>query len=178
MRSLLVCVSLVLFSATAVSQQQNPNPLGDGRLNYPQGFPTSHVTVTDPPSLKYLSSRENKLWQARANGKPDPIRKLVSDDATIASFTGATNRHELIAQVETGACRITSYRLGDFALKHVSPTEVTITYRAEQNAVCNGKALPQILIVTVTYLDHYGKWLSTLYDEKSTTPVQPEINTR
>jgi hypothetical protein len=175
MKSLLVGISLVLLSTTAFAQQQTANPLGDGRLNYPQGFPTSQVGVPAYPSLKDLSKKETKIWQARANAKLDPIRHLVSDDATIASTTGVTNRMELIAQVKSGVCKITSYRLENFVLKLSSPTAVTISYRAEQDAACNGKPLPAALNVTATYLNHEGRWLNSSYEEKPATTPAPDL---
>jgi Domain of unknown function (DUF4440) len=176
MKSFLACLSFLFFSTTTLAQWDGLNPPIDPRTNM-DGYPTSR-RAGDSPTLKDLSSRETKLWQARVSGKTDSISQSVSEDATIASSTGAANRKELIAQAETGVCTIRSYRLQNFVLKLATPEAALITYRAEQDGACNGKALPQTLNVSTSYIKRHGKWWSVSYQETAAAPPAPDGKSR
>ena len=155
MKSLLILLSFVSFSTAAIAQEA-PDPLRDGHINYPREYPTSSHAL-DRPSLKDLSNLETKFWQARESGNVDFLGQLVSDNAMIASSTGAMNKQELVAQVESGACKIRSYHLQDFVLKPSTPTAFVISYRATQDAVCNGKPLLHDLNISASFIKRPGK---------------------
>ncbi len=166
MKSLLALLSFVLLSTAAVAQiGQTLDPFGDGHINYPREY----SYAPDGPSLKDLSNLETKFWQARATGNIDVLRQIVSDNAMIASSTGAINKKELIAEVESGDCKIKSYRLQGFVLKPSTPTSFVIGYRAEQDAVCNGRPLPPALSVSASYIRgaerRSAKWQSISHEE-------------
>ena len=138
-----------------------------------EGYPTSR-TPMESSSLKRLSGDETKLWQARASGKADFIKKLMSEDVTIVSCTGARNKKQWISAIETGDCRLRTFTLKDFVVKVTSPTAASISYRAEQDAVCKGKSLPQTVNVVSTYLYQQGTWRNIYYEETATAPTQSE----
>jgi hypothetical protein len=166
MKFLTICLSVLLSFATAFAPDVNP-PV-DPRTNM-QGYPTSQPPMDiASPSLKQFSGNERKLWQARVSGKTDFIRKLMSKDARIVSSTGIKDKEHWIAAIRSGACRLNGYRLSDFVLKVTSRSAGSISYRADQDAVCNGKSLPQTLNVGSTYLYLEGTWRNIFYEE---TPV-------
>ena len=168
MKALLFCVSLLLFSATTFSQEGAPDtqitPV-DPRTNT-EGYPSSRPVEASSPSLKQLAGAETKLWQARTSGKTSLIKKLMSEDVTIASYTSAKDRQQWIAAIETGTCQWKSYKLNDFVLKVTSPTAASISYRAEQDAVCSGRPLPRTVNVVSTYLNREGAWRNIYYEER------------
>jgi hypothetical protein len=131
MKSLLVCLSLLLFSAAAFTQGNQGtnsvpiNPPADDRTGI-EGYPTTRPGMLSP-SLKRLSGDETKLWQARTTGKTNFIKRLMTESATIVSTTGAKNRKQWIEAIETGACTLKSYKLTDFVVKNTSPTDASIS---------------------------------------------------
>jgi hypothetical protein len=173
MKPIVVCLFLVLTPALIFTQER-PDPFGDGHLLYPRGY-----SGPDSPSLKDLRNLETKFWQARAGGNADVLKQLVNDNAIIATSTGAVKKSELIAQVESGACEIKSYNLQDFILKPSAPTAFVISYRAQQDGVCNGKPLPHSLNITASFIRSQskllngqwwpGKWQSISHEETPAT---------
>jgi hypothetical protein len=170
MKSLLVFLCYLLFSATTFAQLDGLNPTADPRTNL-NGYPTSRPPTGGSPSLKVLSAKETKLWQARVTGKSDSIKQFVSDDAAITSDTGAANKQQWIKQIESGACMVKTYKLKDFVLKVLSPTAIVITYRADQDASCNSKSLPPSVDVNATYAKVQGKWWNVARHETATAPT-------
>jgi hypothetical protein len=185
MKSLLVCLSLLLFSAAAFTQGNQGtnsvpiNPPADDRTGI-EGYPTTRPGMLSP-SLKRLSGDETKLWQARTTGKTNFIKRLMTESATIVSTTGAKNRKQWIEAIETGACTLKSYKLTDFVVKNTSPTDASISrsgalirYQAEQDGVCNGMPLPRIVNVVSTYVYLEEDWRIVDYKETAVAPAQPE----
>jgi len=156
MKPVVVCLFLVLTPALIFTQER-PDPFNDGHLLYPHAY---SGPPPDSPSLKDLSNLEKKFWQARAGGNADVLKQMVNDNAMIATSTDAVNKSELIAQVESGACEIKSYNLQDFVLKPSAPTVFVISYRAQQDGVCNGKPLPHALNVTGSFIRSQSKRLN------------------
>jgi hypothetical protein len=191
MKSLLVCLSLLLFSVVVFAQANQGGGVPwdisqpDDRTGV-QGYPSTHREMPSP-SLKRLSGSETKLWQARASGKTAIIKKLMTESAAIVSTTGAKNRRQLIDAIETGACTLKSYKLTDFVVNPTSPTEASIdrsgtsirhprgliSYRVEQDGVCNGKPLPRIVNVVSTYAFLEEDWRNVYYEETAAKPTQP-----
>jgi hypothetical protein len=191
MKSLLFCLTLMLFSAMALAQGNQGtigapvNPPIDDRTNI-EGYPTSRPGML-PPSLKRLSGSETKLWQARVSGKTDLIKKLMTESASFVSTTGAKNRKQWIEAIETGACTLKSYKLADFVVEDTSPTEVSISrsgtsirypralirYRAEQDGACNGKPLPRTVTVVSTYAYLGETWRNVYYEETAAAQAEP-----
>ena len=91
----------------------------DPRTNI-EGYPSSRPFEASSPSLKQLAGAETKLWQARTSGKTSLIKKFMSEEVTIASYTSAKDRQQWIAAIETGTCQWKSYKLKDFVLKDSS----------------------------------------------------------
>ena len=161
MKLIVVCLFSVLTPSLAFAQGFNP-PV-DRRTNI-DGYPTSQYPTSKSPSAsrasieKALSSRESRLWREYASGKTGAIKELIRDDAKVSVSNGAMNKKEWIAQVESGACKIKSFRLEDFVLKVQGPRTAEIRYRAEQDAVCNGKPLPRTENVLASYIKIPDKW--------------------
>jgi hypothetical protein len=171
--SLLILAAAGCFSALMGYSQNRV----DDRTNI-EGYPTSrHGVPDDSLSLKDLSRMETKQWKARVTGKADSIKELVSNDAKIVTCTGAANKKEWIARVETGECKVRTFHLNDFALILSTPTAATITYHAEQDATCNGKPLARDLSVSATYQKYngtWGKWQSVSHEERATPAFVPD----
>jgi len=163
MKFLLTYLSLLLSLGTTYAQDVNP-PI-DARTNI-QGFPTSQAPIDiASPSLKQFSGFERKLWQARVSGKTDAIKKLMSKDVKIVSSTSIGDKEHWIDAIRSGTCRLKEYKLSNFALKVTSRSAGSISYRADQDAVCDGKSLPQTVSVISTYLYLEGRWRNIFYEE-------------
>lgn len=130
-----------------------------------QGFPSSSL-ASEQPSLKALIAKQQRLWQARKAGDVKAAKELLGLKASVTSYSGAKDGRELIAQIEAGACTVRSFQLSHFALKYTNPTAGVLTYHAAQDAVCNGKQLPQAVQVKAGYWNTDGRWVVSFYVEE------------
>jgi hypothetical protein len=160
---------LVLF-AFALSCGYGQNPPPDARVGV-EGYDATRLS-TPPPSFNSLVKKQTDLWQARKDGDARSARKIVSGALTVTSFTGANNGKQLVNQIETGTCRVSSFKLKNFALKKPNQTSLVLTYNAIQNAACAGKTLPHEVRVEVAYFNVAGKWSMSYYLEELPNPVK------
>lgn len=134
-----------------------------------EGFPTSSVVI-QPPSLKDLSSKQVQIWQARKSRSAKTLTGIIPDKAAVMSYTGATDGKQFISQIETGVCKVNSFKLDDFAFRLINSTSGVLTYRAIQDTRCAGKPLPQDLQVEVGFLNRDGRWKIAFYVEDKLDP--------
>ena len=162
------CVLMFLFPVEGFCQWDGLNPPIDPRTNM-EGFPTSRLAF-QPPSLKVLSSKQAQFWQARKSGSAKTVKEIIPDKATVMSYTGAIDGKRFISQIETGVCKVNSFKLDDFAFRLINSTSGILTYHAIQDAVCTGMPLPQNLTVEVGYLNDDGRWEIAFYVEDKLNP--------
>ena len=136
-----------------------------------EGFPTSTVVI-QPPSLKDLSSKQVQLWQARKSRSTKTVKGIMPDKTVVMSYTGATDGKRFISQIETGVCKVNSFKLSDFAFRLINSTSGVLTYHAIQDAMCTGKPLPPDLRVEIGYLNTDGRWKMAFYVEDK--PAGPD----
>ncbi len=116
-------------------------------------------------TLKILSEKETKLWDAWATAKSDYVKTTVSEDGINVSFTGAADKKQSIADIESGACKVKSYKFKDFKLSLFSPDMALLTYRVDQDAACGGQQLPPAVYASALYVKRGGKWLNAFHQE-------------
>jgi len=129
-----------------------------------EGFPTSRLAI-QPPSLKDLSSKQVQFWQACKSASAKRVKGIFPDKAVVMSYTGAISGKQFISQIETGVCKVNSFKLDDFAFRLINSTSGVLTYHAIQDAMCTGKPLPQDLQVEIGYLNNDGRWKIEFYVE-------------
>lgn len=168
MKTLLCAVSILLLPIGGFCQSDGVNPPIDPRTNM-EGYPTSRLAY-QLPSLKYLSRRQVQFWQARKSGSVKSAKAIITDSASVTSYTGAEDGKQLINQIKTGVCKVNSFKLENFMFNSANSTTGVLTYRAIQDATCDGKPLPQIVQVKVGYSNPDGKWLVTFYVEEIPNP--------
>lgn len=168
MRFFYLCILMISLSVEGSCQWDGLNPPIDPRTNM-EGFPTSSVVI-QPPSLKDLSSKQVQLWQARKSRTTKTVTEIIPDKAAVMSYTGATDGKRFISQIETGVCKVNSFKLDDFAFRLINSTSGVLTYHATQDTMCTGKRLPQDLKVEVGYLNHDGRWKIAFYVEDKLNP--------
>jgi hypothetical protein len=162
MQARVLCLMWLSLSTVGLCQQVNP-PI-DPRTNM-NGYPTSSLAYRQP-SLKDLETKQEALWRARETGNAKAAKKLLGPKASVTSYSGAKDVQELIAQVGSGVCKVKSFELTDFTLKYDSPTTGVLSYKAAQDAVCEGRPLPPNVNVKVAYWNIDGKWAVSFYVEE------------
>lgn len=73
-----------------------------------------------------------------------------------------STRADVIKYTPTG-CEVKSYSLDDFKFVVLSENTVLLTYTAFQDAVCDGKKIPEKVRAAVTYIKRGGRWLEACF---------------
>jgi uncharacterized protein (TIGR02246 family) len=117
-----------------------------------------------------LISREKALWTAWGKGDGEVFHKQLSKDAVqiVAGVGKITGRDAIIAEVKRASCELKSFAFSDVTLRRLAPSVVALTYKAAQDATCEGTKLPPTVYSTSIYVRKKGKWVATSYQE---TPV-------
>lgn len=119
-----------------------------------------------------LLAREKSMWQGWANRDAGPLRQHSAEDM-VSIIAGTGGR---VSGLETNAagfadhgCTLSAFEFSDAALKQVTADVVILSYKASQNAECDGEPLPARLEATAVYVRRNGEWRSTHYQE---TPIE------
>ena len=120
--------------------------------------------------VKTLSSIEKSLWEGWKNREAEPFRKhLVENALTIGGWGVEAGKQKAIQMIESDVCDVESYSHSDWAVHRVADNVAILTYRATQNATCEGEKIPEKIVASSTYVQKDGIWMSASYHE---TPIE------
>jgi hypothetical protein len=119
----------------------------------------------DDETLKEeLASIEQALWGAWAINDKTVIKARGRDDTVLIMATGR-ERFEDFADDPSGGCEVFGYSLGDFEVVKLTDDAAALSYRAEQDATCEGQKLPSPVMVSSVYAREDGMWKWVMYHE-------------
>jgi hypothetical protein len=113
-----------------------------------------------------LSAIEESLWEGWKNEDAAPFRQhLVDNFVSIGRNGWVPGKQELIGFVEQGGCDVKGASFSDWAVHRVSEDTAIITYRAVQDAICEGVKIPENVIASAVYVRQNGTWMCAAYHE-------------
>ena len=113
-----------------------------------------------------LSAIEETLWEGWKNHDAAPFRQHLVDNCVGISEQGVVaGKQETIEPIEQGTCDVNSYSFSDWAVHRVSEDTAILTFRATQDAICDGRKIPENVIVSTVYVRQNGTWMSAAYHE-------------
>ena len=118
-----------------------------------------------------LASIEESLWVGWQNDDPAPFENNLVDGAVSIGPWGISSKAETMADVANGNCDVAGFTLSDWKARKVGEGTAVLTYKATQEAMCDGEAVPTNIVVSSTYVMHGGYWMSASYQE---TPVDSD----
>ena len=125
--------------------------------------------VAQEELLEEISTIEKTLWEAWKNKRVGPFHLHMAENSVSVSPDGVLAGKQVVIQtIENTDCEVKSYSFSDMAVHRVSNNAAILTYRAEQDAVCDGEKIPENVVVAAVYVRQYGRWLATSYQE---TPI-------
>ena len=132
-------------------------------------FPLAGTVSAQENLEAKLVTIEKSLWEGWKNGDAKPFEKDLTADSMNISATGiTTGKAQVIKDMMSAHCKVTSYSLADVKLHQLSKDSAMLTYKASQDAVCDGKKIPDEVYASSVYVNQNGAWKAASYHE---TPV-------
>ncbi len=113
-----------------------------------------------------LSAIEESFWEGWKNHDAGAIREHSVDNTVFISEKGVrSGKQAAIESREQSTCDVKSYSFSDWAVHPVSEDAAIITYRATQDAICDGVKIPENVILSAVYVRQNGTWMNAAYQE-------------
>lgn len=106
---------------------------------------------------------EKAGWQAWKNKDANWYQKNLTDDALSVHGNDVADKAQNIKDFI--GCEVKSFSLDDFKFVMIDKDAALITFKAMQDAVCNGKTQPAAVRASSVYVKRGGKWLNIFYTE-------------
>jgi hypothetical protein len=143
------------------------------RITFPAVVLLAVASVLAPKSLvaqddlvQTLSTIEKTLWEAWKSHDAGPFHLYLADNSVTISAGGIeAGKQTVIESIENSTCDVKGFSFSDWAVHQVSKNVAILTYRATQDAVCDGEKIAEKVVVGAVYVRQDGKWLSTSYQE-------------
>ncbi len=120
--------------------------------------------------LESLKSLEMAAWEAWKDHDGEKWAKMAVDNAVQVSAAGGLAEGKAAISASFGeGCDYRSFSLSDWKLHKVADDTAVLTFTAYQDAVCNGRKLPERVIATSVYVRKGQNWLYAVYHESALT---------
>jgi len=116
-----------------------------------------------------VTAIEKSLWEAWKNKQTDAFQQNLADNTVGVSPMGITaGKEQVIKEMTASPCEVRSFSLSDWQVHEITPETVIVTYKAKQDATCQGNKVPADVVASSVYVKKDGKWLAASHFE---TPV-------
>lgn len=153
---------ILVLASIAFSQTPPSTPA-------PAASPAPKPGMTRAQIRARLISNEKKLWEAWKNKDAKPFRAHLSADSVMVGDSGVGGKEEIIKDITSAPCEVTSYELSDFKLTFVNSGVVVMTYKGAAEGTCGGQPIPTTWASSL-WVNRGGKWQAVSHQE---TPVKP-----
>src|SRR5437867_3501554 len=127
--------------------------------------PKPKPAMTKAQMLKRLSAMETKLWEAWKNKDAKPFQAALSSDSIMVGDSGTANKAATVKEIGSMPCEVKSFSLSDWKLTMINSSAALLTYKATQDATCNGTAVPPAVWASSVWVNRGGKWQAFSHQE-------------
>ena len=122
---------------------------------------------TDETTKQELMKVVQGMWQAWQNQDPQPFEQNLASDGILVSHQGPQTNAEVIKDVAGKQCQVKSFSVDakSARLTKIDSNTYIITYKAEQDAVCQGNKLPSPVYASEVWIKHGSDWKNHFYQE-------------
>jgi hypothetical protein len=92
----------------------------------------------------------------------------LSEESIGVGDSGVAKKATIVKDIASSECEVRSYSLDNYEVVMLDPNTAILTYKADQDATCKGKAVPARVWASSVYVKRGGKWLNAFHQE---TPV-------
>jgi len=147
--SLIAFVALVALLAISASSA----PRSESRKNDSRAL-EADIMKLEKDSWEAWKARDGKFYE-----------NFLSADHVELGSAGPADKRTVVQVVASPACVVKSYSLSDIKVTAFSETTVVVTYRAEQDTLCNKVQIPSPVWISSLYIRRDGRWLNALFQQ-------------
>lgn len=122
------------------------------------------------PTKEALMTIEKSSWEAWKNKDAKVFEDVLS--AKAIGFNAAAGRQDKAAMIKSltdSKCEVKSYSFSDDQMSMLGNDVAVLTFKAAQDATCDGKKAPANVWASSVYVREGDKWKSLLYIENEVT---------
>jgi hypothetical protein len=112
-----------------------------------------------------LSNTERQLWNAWKAKDTATFDRTLDPNAVTMGDKGLMDRAASIKEITTQNCQVQNFTLSDTKVTQIDKDTALLTYRAHQEATCDGKKVPPEVNVSTVYQKHGDKWQPIFHQE-------------
>lgn len=120
------------------------------------------------PTADALMTMEKAGWEAWKNRDAKWTEENASDKYVGLGTSGRMDKAAAVKSYTTQKCEIKSYTLSDDQMQLVGPDVAVLTFKGQQDYICDGKKGPANVWSASIYIREGDKWKAEFYAE---TPV-------
>jgi hypothetical protein len=118
-----------------------------------------------------LLAQSNAAYSALQRGDAAALKGLLTSDSLDVEHTGVSTATDLDA--EFTACKTEKYEISNPQMRVLSVDAAVLVYELHQTAACHGHPLPELMLVTDTFVLRQGMWRIAIHTEVS--GVKPPV---
>jgi hypothetical protein len=115
-----------------------------------------------------LTDTERQLWNAWKAKDTATFDKTLDPNAVTMGDKGLMDRAASIKEISTQNCQVQNFTLSDTKVTQIDKDTALLTYKAHQDATCDGKKVPPEVYASTVYQKHGDKWQPVFHQETPT----------
>jgi hypothetical protein len=119
-----------------------------------------------------LTQTEKGLWEGWKGHDAEPFKKVNMDGAIDVGTGGIRMGDQLVKDMGSTMCTVTSYSLDTPTFKWLDKNSVLMVYRANQDAVCADQKLPPVIWATTLWVKKGGAWKAMFHQETAASKAE------
>ena len=120
--------------------------------------------ATASATERELVALEQQSWVAWQQMDVGFWQRFLSDDhVELNGYVGDIGKDGVLRGIASKACKVASYKVGDFRFHPIDQRTAVLIYRAEQDTICGSVRVPSPVWVTSLYQKRNGRWENVLY---------------
>ena len=162
---IMTLVAAALFAACGAPADNKP---AANNANAANSNANAAKPVAAAPTKDALVAIEKASWEAWKNRDVKAFGDVISEKAI--GFNPATGRQDKAAMIKSftdAKCEVKSYSFADEQMSMVGNDVAVLTFKAQQDYTCDGKAGPKDVWASSVYVREGDKWKSYLYIENA-----------
>jgi hypothetical protein len=119
---------------------------------------------------------EKQLWEAWKNNNAEPFSKALAPNAVAITSEGPKEGLQPVVQdLMSGNCKVNSYSLENFKTTWINSNTALLTYKGNQDAVCEGQKVPSAVWASTIYVKRGNDWKAMFHQE---SPAKEAMSSR
>ena len=155
MRTLAIAVLIVATAPLALAQTKS-----------------TERASADSSVREALIALEKQAWEAWKTRDGKFVEGFVLEEGINVGDSGVQRKAAVVKDISSSNCEVRSYSLENFDVVMLDANTAILTFKANQDATCGGKAVPAAVWASTVFVKRGGKWLIAFHQETPATASQ------